>query len=575
MMLLASVMVVLAGCQEPLDTTKGSGMKIKISSMSSNLSTKTAYSGEIANGRERIDWKAGDKVRIFSEDISLVANATGVNASGGYIYAQGEAKYYHDYTISSNVTARDGYKSDSSLKDEGEGVGLVWVNDPTATATVYGIYPTGESIRTTSDDRLRGFRGLKITVPALTWSTRSTTATVGGSSVARTAKIGAPTDAYMQSAYMVAAPTKFVNQKDEDTGVSFPTVNLEFYPIFNSFEFDLYGEKDNPITVNSLTLSSTTSVLTGNYAFYYRNKGEQVTTHWNNGPLIGGVDLAPASGQGGSMETTVIFPQGTTISANDTVRFTILTLPPADGSPLTNLTLTVNYGNNQTKSLKLNNNVQYDNQGNPTSQGTPINFPAFHKARITGLALDGGSKWQLTIDDQVLPWIKDEQKTSFRNQIGITGRKPVSGFIETDEVTEPGGPVNWENYYTRLTVNCNVTDPCIVFTFTPTTPIGGYWRLSPEDVIPGSLNYFKITTSDMINGESEHLQGQVMVQPVNIYIRPTAEYLALDPAPVYSIIIHCDMSPSVTFDPLFSADSEFQRPYSDGRFGYYKFVIAK
>ena len=55
MMLLASVMVVLAGCQEPLDTTKGSGMKIKISSMSSNLSTKTAYSGEIANGRERID----------------------------------------------------------------------------------------------------------------------------------------------------------------------------------------------------------------------------------------------------------------------------------------------------------------------------------------------------------------------------------------------------------------------------------------------------------------------------------------------------------------------------------------
>ena len=210
-----------------------------------------------------------------------------------------------------------------------------------------------------------------------------------------------------------------------------------------------------------------------------------------------------------------------------------------------------------------------------TDKSSPYRFLPGKKYRVNLLKLGKPNVWKLTIDDQVLPWIKDEQTTSFRNQIGITGRTPVSGFIEVDEVTEPGGPVNWENYYTRLTVNCNVADPCIVFTFTPTAPIGGYWRLSPEDVIPGSLNYFKITTSDMINGESERLHGQVMVQPVNIYIRPTAEYLALDPAPVYSIIIHCDMSPSVTFDPLFSADSEFQRPYSDGRFGYYKFVIAK
>ena len=145
--LLVGAMVALAGCQEPLDTKKGSGMRIRVSSMSNELSTKTRYAGEIVNSRERIDWKAGDKVRIFSEDITLVANATGMNAGGGYNYATGEAKYYHDYTIASNGTPRED-KSDSSLQNEGEGVGLVWVNDPTATATVYGIYPTGESIRT-------------------------------------------------------------------------------------------------------------------------------------------------------------------------------------------------------------------------------------------------------------------------------------------------------------------------------------------------------------------------------------------------------------------------------------------
>ena len=243
--------------------------------------------------------------------------------------------------------------------------------------------------------------------------------------------------------------------------------------------------------------------------------------------------------------------------------FTLFTLPCTFNQLSIRVAFTPEGGSQMTKTLKLKQNGEW------------ISFPAGHKARIIGLALDGGSRWQLTIDDQVLPWIEDEQTTSFRHQIGITNRAPVSGYLETKEVNEPGGPVNWDKYYTRLTVDCGASDPCIVFKFKPTAPIGGYWRLKPEDVIPGSLNYFHITTSDMINGESERLQGQVMVQDVYIYIRPTAEYLALDPAPVYSIIIHCDMSPSVTFDPLYSADSEFQRPQSDGRFSYYKFVIAK
>ena len=100
--------------------------------------------------------------------------------------------------------------------------------------------------------------------------------------------------------------------------------------------------------------------------------------------------------------------------------------------------------------------------------------------------------------------------------------------------------------------------------------------MSPEDVIPGALEYFKITVDDGITLETTRLHGQVMGMPINIYVRPTPEYLALDsPAPVYAIIIHCNMSPSSTFDPIYSADSEFQRTLSDGRFSDYKFRIAK
>ena len=582
MMLLAGVMVVLAGCQEPLDTTKGSGMKIRISSMSSDLSTKTAYSGAIANGRERIDWKAGDKVRIFSEDISQVANAVSVKPNGGYNYAEGEAKYYHDYTIASNGTARDGYKSDSSLKDEGEGKGLVWVNEPTATATVYGIYPTGESIRTTSDDRLRGFSGLTITAPALTWSTRSTTATVGGSSVARTAKIGTPTDTYMQSAYMVAAPTKFVNQKDEDTGISFPTVNLEFYPIFNAFEFELYGEKDNPITVNSLTLSSTTSNLTGDYAFDYRNRNDVQTTYWNNGPLVGGVDLNSGDAAGRSKEVTVSFPSGTVISANDTVRFTILTLPPADGSPLTNLTLTVNYGNSgnpKTKSLKLNNQVSTSNP-----QGTPISFPAFHKARIKGLAMEG-DVWQLNIRTDVNDWTLVSKETSFINQVGFRSYQTtdgarnvlISGMTETGNHEMPNDvPVTDPSYYARYyqirTLDMSVENPHFVVKFMPSSPIGGYWMLAPEGIGEGSLQYFDIKYHLGEGVYSDELMGQIMGTEVEIHIFPSENF---DPnaGVSYAMIMKCYFSAQRSFDDPYNADSEFQDIHGDGRYSYWRFTL--
>ena len=283
-------------------------------------------------------------------------------------------------------------------------------------------------------------------------------------------------------------------------------------------------------------------------------------------------------------ETETETQKNTKISPTSAVDFTLLALPYGivnatetyDTKPyLTNLWLEVTFLNEDGEEVKKKLALKQTTTNEDVTTTAFLKFASCKKYRINGLAIDKGSRWQLQIDDQVLPWIADEQTTSFKNQIGITGRAPVGGYIETAEVNEPGGSQNWPFYYTRLTVNCNVSDPCIEFTFTPTAPIGGYWRLSPEDVIPGSLNYFKITTSDMINGESERLQGQVMVQPVTIYIRPTAEYLALDPAPVYSIIIHCDMSPSVTFDPLYSADSEFQRQHSDGRFSYYKFVIAK
>lgn len=572
--ILAGLIVMLAGCQEPLDfnAKKGESIRVKVSSRR-GATTKTEYSGAIYtdNGAryERIDWKHGDSLRLYSTDASLVATSDG--------------KEFFDYTIDRVSTDGNRY-SEATLyiPENHQNYGLIWVNDPTNLVTVYGIYPPRDAVK--NGGLITGFVDLSIPAPSLSWS--------GG--------VGTPTnttaDSYMKHAYMVSRPSKFTKDATgSEAWKEKPYVDLDFYPIFNAF-YIVLGSQRNEIALNSLTLSNgqNDEPLTGNYKFSYKLRNGQDYTFDATGPTYESIDHTGNL----SHSVTVNFPAGTKISPTDSVKFTILTLPPAKSANITNLTLTVNYGNNQTKSLKLNNQVSSSNP-----EGTPIQFPAFHKARITGLALEGGSKWQLIIDDQVLPWIKDEQTTSFKSNIGI--KNPLfSGYVETDpkyiyedinnsilRQTTPyyndqpvspdgyyylnNGEYTHNGYYIRLTTKIEgEDDPCITYQFTPTMPIGGYWQLSPE-AVEGSLDYFRITVDDGINGESTRLQGQVMGVPVTIYIRPTAEYLALDNAPVCSCIIKCNMSPSANWDPLYSADSEFQSAHTDGTFSYNKFRIAK
>lgn len=381
-MFLVGMMVTLAGCQEPFNAKNGNGLQIKISAMSNNVETKTSYSGEVKNGRERIDWVAGDKIRIFSEDVDLVACANGMNGNSyNYVMDNGQKRDYYDYTIAANGTPREGseYMSDSSLKNDGEGVGLVWVNDPTGTASVYGIYPTGTNTRT-SDGRLWGYRDLSVSATSgFTWSDKTEDN--------KTVKTGVPSTDYMKSAVMVAAPEKF--RKDEDTGN--PSVELKFYPIFNAFEVQLEGENEDLVTIKSLSLHSGVSQLTGKYAYYYRNKSDAQNTHWNNGPVIGGVDYNSGTGTQDTI-VSVTFPNETVISNEKAVKATLLTLPPADGHPLTNLILTVTYGSNNTKkhlALKKNNAF--------------IQFPVFQKARLK--ARMKGDEWLIFFEVSVDNWV--------------------------------------------------------------------------------------------------------------------------------------------------------------------------
>lgn len=570
MMLLAAALMLLAGCQEPLDlkVKKGESIRVRVSSRR-GVSTKTAYSGQTyTEGNrtfERIDWIPGeDQIRLFSTNTNEVAT------SGG--------KAFFDYTIGSvyNNNPADRYSlATLSFPENHEKYGLIWVNEPSATVTVYGIYPPKdeqgeESEAVTNSGKLSGFVGLNIPSPGpasgegamLTWTTSGNVL------------VGAPTADYMKHAYMVSKPTKFSTTSDDPQWNGKPYVDLDFYPIFNAFYFELKGADASEIALNSISLSNTAddSGLTGDYRFNYKGRTGDYPFDVN-GPTYQSIT------QTGNLSHTVTvpFPANTKISSTKSVQFTILTLPPTkmtDGKTnLTNLVLTVNYGNNQTKSLRLNDHVPTTNVTDDNKYGTPIAFPAFHKARITGLAMEGGAEWKLQVD--ALPWTLYEKETTFSQNIQST----AFTILNAKETGNNYYPDATTRTYQNRTLDVNNNKTFFEVTFTPQAPLGGYWQLipqtPPDDPNAGlGVAAFSVVVWDEDNqvGSSD-LKGHIMNQRVTLRIisNVTDDQRDVD----HAIIIKAIFSTSASFDEnsTFSADSEIQDVHRDGSFSYWRFVI--
>lgn len=602
MLMLAGMLLMLAGCQETLSpkVKKGDSILVRVASRNGAL-TKTVYSGKTyTEGNttyERIDWVSGDKIRLFSTNTDEVATTDG--------------KAFFDYTIDQvgNNDPADRYSNATLYVPENQqNYGLIWVNEPSATTTVYGIYPPkdekGEEQEAVANSgQLSGFVGLNIPVtgPAsgdgamLTWTTQNNVT------------LGTPNADYMKHAYMVSAPSKFMTTSEDENWTGKPYVNLDFYPIFNSFEIELVGERDSEFPVNWVSLSNEVesgtnsySALTGDYRFNYKGRtgnypfpptGENITQTGNKGHTV-----------------QVNLPANTMLSSTKSVKFTILTLPPTSTNKLTNLVVTVNHGNNKISKLRLNKN------------NVPVEFPAFQKARIKCQALDGGSKWQLTIDGQVMPWTYDQKKTSFSENvqakafyvdgsletlpgymnnpetIALYGRSTSNHYeaydtgTTTDFKTYPewvalgsgqeayntAHKTYYQLYYQLRTLNRAATDAHFEVTFTPMAPLGGYWTLSTADApsfgntSQGGSEGFRIVLWDGETENADWSSGQIMNQEVTLRIYPSA---SIDPHKEYCMLLRASFSPNKNGEPTYSADSELQDVHGDGRYSYWKFVI--
>lgn len=299
-LLSAGILLSLTGCQERVnnDEPAASGDFVRFSATTAP-STRTAYSGEIKNGKERIDWMAGDQILIWSDNAAVKAGATP--------YFQGNDKLAI-YSIGT-VTASD-EKSVATIEDN-QGAGLI-IPDKTTKCQFWGVYPG--NVVTAAED-----------------GTPVTTFTIEANQTLKANANTADSKDYvpeMKQAVMLAYVKDATAAK---------TVEIPFNPAFTAFEFIITSAVETPLTIKSVELKSSSSALSGSFTAACGSDGVWSYTVANTAEK--------------SVKATL--PSSLTISKTDSLCLNIFALPQLIDS------LTVTFDTNEgTKSLKLVDKTQ-------------------------------------------------------------------------------------------------------------------------------------------------------------------------------------------------------------------------
>ena len=356
-LLAAGVLLSLTGCQ------KGSfgkvGQEVRFGALTGQPETRTSYSnsneGETpTTGWERIDWKQGDIFRVYS---SVAARSNG--------------NHYSDYYVNSGTA--DGKISKAGIENNEAG-GLVWgegEND------FYALFPYNGF---TVTDNAGAVVSVKAAIPA----TQALTEAADGEYYPD-----------MANAYMLAI------QKATKKS----TVELDFYPYFTAFEFEVCSDKD--MNINGFKMSSSDKIdgfaatpLSGEFT------ATPAETNWT-------VDDAPAiSDENRSVTATFVSPielklaDGAT--KTDAAHFTVFAAPRDLTSITVEFTVEVD-GVEETRSLFLSY-AESNTQGK--TAGTPIEFAKCKKHYFKGMLVPG-SLWKYTFNPTLDEWIDVEGVTLY------------------------------------------------------------------------------------------------------------------------------------------------------------------
>lgn len=378
-LLSAGIVLSLAGCQKGTTPGQMNGKAVQFSAKSATFATRTSFSGEgtVTDatkkadefGRnilkhERIDWVAGDKVLIASDNATLMNDRN---------------THYATYTVA-NVEDK-GDISEADLEEMAGPDELFFTGADSY--TFWGIYPASVGVGT---DLLQNKASFTINDAQVMAAATEEPIEVTVDEV--TKKLTTlPSD--MTQAVMLALAE---NQTEK-------SVEMEFYPAFTAFEF----------TLNSATSDIILKELIIKRALDSETKDRS----------LAGAVAATIKTNGGSTfvntpsdkALTITFPENTTITTTDYVTFTVFALP----EDIEGLNLEFHLGADGSE-------IQYANL-KQTVNGVKknINFEKCKKHCLRGIAVPGGWTFKyLTLDIDVLDWVDLESEISSGNGVQAT-----------------------------------------------------------------------------------------------------------------------------------------------------------
>ena len=215
-LLSAGIILSLTGCQKGTEAENSD--RIVRFSASTGVATRTVYSGEVTNNKERIDWVAGDKIVIWSDNATVRPEGTPKIAGNNNL-----AEY-----VIANVRA-DGEKSVANIEDPA-GNGLQFPVDNPTGSTFWGIYPAS-AVKATPTNNSVPFK-----IEAEQAIEKNTVTTTANNYVPD-----------MEQAVLVA----YVSGAKAGTAVDLP-----FYPAYTDFEFNITTKLTAPITIEAMEIVS-------------------------------------------------------------------------------------------------------------------------------------------------------------------------------------------------------------------------------------------------------------------------------------------------------------------------------
>ena len=401
-LLTAAGTLLLAGCQKTGIFGSANGEAVRFTASASSAATKTAY-GDFENSDaptwQRIDWEAGDEIRIWS-DVAKDRYTGKDNADYkiNTFTANGRRSIA---TIVNSGTYPGGGASVPNPQEVDNVNGLVWEAD--GPYAFYGIYPVTGITGTLANNQMT-FSGLAIPAPQDGDATK-----------------------VKDYGYLTAALTGVSKGAD---------VPLEFDPAFTAFEINLKAAADaGEIKILDFELASTAEALAGPFTVSYAGATKTF-------------DCTAATDK----TITVNFGEaGQTISATQELNFTIFALP----QDFSNLTLRFNINDGTSEyfralPLKYAKDAE-EGSGKTYKKGEPVPFAGCKKHRLVGLAMTK-YQWVFEAVELGLMWDVDTETMGYNTDpvVNAGALYIISGAASgsDEKAASFAGPNPIEEYFT-------------------------------------------------------------------------------------------------------------------------------